>query len=92
MKNPLLILLFSFLFCAENNLALGQTNDVYAQQRSTWLQKAEAAKPPLIKQNKKPVCVVKAVKDTSAYQGWKTEKTGEIESFSAPRSNRTTFG
>ena len=81
MKNPLLILLFSFLFCAENNLALGQTNDVSAQQRSTWLQKAEAAKPPLIKQNKKPVCVVKAVKDTSAYQGWKTEKTGEIESF-----------
>ncbi len=81
MKNRLLIAIFSTLIFWGNNIVSAQETDVYKQQRQQWLKKAENAIPPLIKQIKKPISLVKAVKDTSAYQGWKTEKTGDINRF-----------
>ena len=71
MKNRLLIAIFSMLIFWGNNTISAQVTDVYKQQRQQWLKKAAEAKPPLIKQIKKPISLVKAVKDSSAYQGWK---------------------
>ncbi len=81
MKNRLLIAIFSILVFGGNNIISAQVTDVYKQQRQQWLKKAAEAKPPLIKQIKKPVSLVKAVKDSSAYQGWKTVKAGDINQF-----------
>ncbi|MDR1517094.1 MAG: glycoside hydrolase, partial [Dysgonamonadaceae bacterium] len=69
------VIAFSFV-------ATAQTTDYYtAAQRAEWLQKSEAAKPPLIATDKKPVGIVKIVEDTTAYQGWKTEKSFDIDEF-----------
>lgn len=81
MKNRLLIAIFSMLIFWGNNNISAQVTDVYKQQRQQWLKKAAEAKPPLIKQIKKPISLVKAVKDSSAYQGWKTVKAGDINQF-----------
>lgn len=55
-------------------MAQEPTKDIFALQRPGWLKKAEAAKPELTETVKKPVSVVKLVKDESAFQGWKTEE------------------
>lgn len=81
MKNRFLITLLTGLTFFGNNILSAQSTDVYQQQRQQWMQKAEKAKPELIKQIKKPISLVKAVKDTAAYQGWKTVKIGDINQF-----------
>lgn len=56
------------------------TGDVYAAKRAEWLRIAEAEKPALKERTVSPVCLVKAVRDYSAFQGWRMEKCGEVSS------------
>lgn len=81
MKNRFLFALLFSIFCWGNHIVSAQIIDVYKQQRQQWQKKAEDAKPPLLKQIRKPVSLVKVEKDSSAYQGWKTVKTGSINQF-----------
>lgn len=53
-----------------------KAEDVFKQDRSRWLQIAEQSKPKLHKTMLYPKNVVRAVKDNSAFQGWKYEKSG----------------
>jgi alpha-L-rhamnosidase len=59
------------------------TNTVTAQdyytaaQRKHWLAIAEENKPKLIETIKKPVAIIKTVKDPSSFQGWKTVNLGK---------------
>ena len=68
-------------FCAMMLLAIvnGNAQDMFANQRNAWLQKAEEAKPALHETIVHPVSLVKAVADKDAYQGWRYEKQDEIE-------------
>ena len=58
-----------------------QEADVYASQRQGWLDKAIASTPVLNTDTVHPVGLVKAVADTSAYQGWRVDPAGEIGSY-----------
>ena len=58
-----------------------QEADVYASQRQGWLDKAIASTPVLKTEKVHPVGLVKAVADTSAYQGWRVDPAGEIGSY-----------
>ena len=53
--------------------------EIFANQRNTWLQKAEEAKPALHETIVHPISIVKAVADKNAYQVWRYEKQDEIE-------------
>lgn len=66
-------LLFLSLF-----LSLGATaHDIYQADRARWLQIANDTKPTLHYQTVRPVAAVRAVKDDSAFQGWRYEQTNE---------------
>lgn len=49
--------------------------DVYEQQRASWMEKAEAARPQLKKTVYYPLYLVKSVSDPAAYQSWRMEKS-----------------
>lgn len=75
----------SFLFliaalCSASGLSAQQA-DVYASQRQGWLDKAIASTPVLKTETVRPGRLVKAVADTSAYQGWRVDPAGEIGSY-----------
>lgn len=53
--------------------------DPYEGKRERWLKAAEDAKPEFVYTTAKPVAVVKAVKDESAFQGWRYEREGSPE-------------
>ncbi|HEX7906029.1 MAG TPA: hypothetical protein VF487_19285, partial [Chitinophagaceae bacterium] len=55
--------------------------DFFGQQRAGWLKKAEEAKPPLIKTIKRPQHIVQLVKDTTAFQGWRTLRINPADSL-----------
>lgn len=52
---------------------------MWGEQRCRWLDIAEASKPELHKAVIKPLSVVKAINDTSAYQHWRYETIGNPE-------------
>ena len=54
-------------------------DDVFKQERSRWLEIAEQSKPKLHRTVVYPKSIVKAVKDNSAFQGWRYEPTGKPE-------------
>ena len=54
------------------------TDDVYGERRAEWLRIAEKEKPELTETVVRPVCLVKAVEDNKAFQGWRMEKCGEV--------------
>lgn len=54
-------------------------DSMWGEQRSRWLDIAEASKPELHKAVIKPLSVVKAINDTSAYQHWRYETIGNPE-------------
>lgn len=59
-------------------LSLGATaQDIYQADRARWLQIANDTKPTLHYQTVRPVAAVRAVKDDSAFQGWRYEQTNE---------------
>ena len=49
--------------------------DVYKDQRSAWLQKAEDSKPVLIETIKQPVTLVTLIQDNNVFQHWKARAT-----------------
>lgn len=55
--------------------------DIFADRRVDWAEKAEKAKPALTKTVHSPLYLVEPVADSTAYQGWKMVKTGEISSY-----------
>ena len=60
--------------------------------RADLLSKAEEAKPKLYNRDLKPQRIVDVVADKSAFQGWKVEKSAEVESaFSRPLSRGEEF-
>lgn len=62
-------------------LFLGNMNadaqDIFAEQREGWMQKALGTTPELMHETVRPVSVVKAVKDDAAFQGWRYEPVQE---------------
>jgi len=88
------ILLLMFLQVATME---AQERDIYAKWRTSWMQKAEELKPVLINTVHRPVCVVKSVKDSSSYQGWRMERFDEMEkvyntSFKSLKTITVDFG
>lgn len=62
------------------------------ERRHSWLAKAEAAMPKLIRTPMLPVAVVKAEKDAACFQGWKIVPTGKPESvFNKPLNPGDSF-
>ena len=55
--------------------------DVYEQQRESWMKKAEASKPQLNKTVYRPLYLVKSVPDPTAYQNWRMEKSEEMDAL-----------
>ena len=75
--------------CSLLSIAAG-AETAFENERARWLETAERSKPQLHYRTVKPVAVVTAVKDSSAYQGWRYEKTGEPAEFYADNFNRRT--
>ena len=48
-------------------------------RRSAWLKKAEACKPKLFRREVAPVRLVEAVPDKAAFQGWRVEPKGAVD-------------
>jgi alpha-L-rhamnosidase len=67
----------SILFCSFSTNA----QDVYKDQRSAWLQKAESTTPALIESVKSPVSLVTIVKDENAFQKWKAVQSLPVDSL-----------
>lgn len=62
---------------AMDRILFGEQLKLIAQRRDSWLAKAEAAKPQLIRTVKQPVAVVKVEKDAASFQGWKIVSTSK---------------
>ena len=71
----------SGILCSMMMLFLGNMNadaqDIFAEQREGWMQKALGTTPELMHETVRPVSVVKAVKDDAAFQGWRYELVQE---------------
>lgn len=52
--------------------------DYYDGKCNRWLEIAESCKPQLVETVVRPVPVVKAVNDTSAYQNWRFEQDAPV--------------
>lgn len=85
----LLFLLTCIITIAINNAS---AQDVYAAYRQGWLKKAEEFKPVLQETIKKPVGIVKIIKDTAAFQGWKAIRSGGIEQLYNSSFNKKNSG
>ncbi len=55
--------------------------DIFADKRAEWADKAEKAKPTLIERVYRPLFLVEPKADSSAYQGWRMEKTEEMSAY-----------
>ena len=64
-----------FLLALAGNLSA--EGDPFSNDRDRWMRKAEEAKPVLHKQKCLPVALVRAVEDSSEFQGWRYEETGK---------------
>lgn len=73
------ILIAAFAFLLSGTILHAQ--DVFEGKRSGWAEKAENSKPVLIEKVYRPLFLVETVADTSAYQGWKMVKTGEMSEY-----------
>ena len=64
-----------FLLALAGNLSA--EGDPFSNDRDRWMRKAEEAKPVLHKRKCLPVALVRAVEDSSEFQGWRYEETGK---------------
>ena len=71
--------IYSFCLMMLLGIITSSAQDIFANQRNQWLQKAEEAKPKLHETIVQPIRIVKAVADENAYQGWKYVEQGKIE-------------
>lgn len=76
MRNLTIAVLAAFICCASLN-----AQDIFADKRSTWADKAESSKPALVKKIYRPLFLVEPVADSLAYQGWKMSKTEDMSSY-----------
>lgn len=53
----------------------------YYNRQEEWLDIAENCKTQLITSKRRPLCVVRPVKDSAAFQGWKMERLGASDSI-----------
>ncbi len=60
---------------------LVNAQDIYKDQRSGWLQKAEISTPKLIETVKAPVSLVTLVKDEKVFQHWKAVKSDPVDTL-----------
>ena len=79
MKTRVLKTLFTIvaICCATTLLAQTAAPVKWGEKREAWLQKAAESMPTLIKQDIKPVAIVRSVADATAFQGWRMERTDE---------------
>ncbi len=79
MKTRVLKSIFAIvaLCCATTLMAQNDTPIKWADKREAWLQKAAESMPTLVRQNIKPVAIVRSVADATAFQGWRMERTDE---------------
>lgn len=64
------------------------TPDAWNAIRADWAQKAERFRPAVRETLCRPVCLVKAVRDASAFQGWRMEKCGEAHELATTPFSR----
>jgi uncharacterized oligopeptide transporter (OPT) family protein len=57
------------------------SQDVYKEVRSGWLQKAEQTRPKLFETIRQPVSLVILVKDEKVFQHWKVIKSDPVNSL-----------
>lgn len=55
--------------------------DVYAEWRASWLEKAESSKPALKETVYRPLGLVESIADADAYQGWRMEPSEEMSAL-----------
>lgn len=72
-----IFLFFSFFLLIQGACA----QDVYKQQRASWMKKAEASKPQLNKTIHHPLHLVQSIHDPEAYQKWRMEKSEEMHAL-----------
>ena len=58
-----------------------ESQDPYAGYRTSWAMKAEQAMPELVKTVYRPLYLVEGVRDSSAYQGWRMRRSGELSDY-----------
>lgn len=78
--HKLIIAFLSALFALTSSLN-GSAQTPSKDKKAEWLRKAEEAKPALVETIYRPLCLVTPVKDETAYQGWRMEKTGELSTY-----------
>ena len=61
--------------------APAESQDPYAGYRASWAMKAEQAMPELVKTVYRPLYLVEGVRDSSAYQGWRMRRSGELSDY-----------
>lgn len=61
--------------------SIAHAQDVYKDQRSGWLQKAEQSQPKLIETIKHPLSLVSLVKDENVFQQWKAVTSKPVDSL-----------
>ena len=61
----------------------GQNADEWTTLRADWAKKAELYKPVVHETICRPVCLVKAIHDDTAFQNWRLEKCGEISELAS---------
>ena len=79
MKTRVLKSIFAIvaLCCATSLMAQNDTPIKWGDKREAWLQKAAESMPTLVRQDIKPVAIVRSVADATAFQGWRMERTDE---------------
>lgn len=70
-----------FTFSVSAGAQSSGSGDPYSAFRVSWAEKAEASKPELVETVYRPLYLTEGVRDSSAYQGWRMEKTGEMSSY-----------
>ena len=79
MKRRFLTVLLLLGLCLSPVLATDSSD--YKDKRTEWLRKAEETKPVLHETVCRPLSIVQAVEDASAFQGWSMEKVGEVPDY-----------
>lgn len=71
----ILSIVFVFLLFVWSDIMFAQ--DVFTQQRASWLLEAERSKPELHKEICYPVRLVNAINDRTVWQDWRMESVGD---------------
>lgn len=73
---PVAAIILSMLFSASV-----MAQDVFKNERNSWLQKAEASKPVLIETVKQPQSLVTLINDESVFQHWRAVASEPVDSL-----------